>query len=342
MMQIQATKRKQVYRKISHVYLKTIPRCLILILVMVQCVPRKIWSFWHSEPLPWIVQRCIDTWCSRSPGWDITVVTRATASFYIDEQVLEECTAENMSHQAFSDVVRVALLFAHGGVWMDASCIVLQPIDQWFPLTDTRLCFWGFYLKRFTSNAEYPVIESWIMVARPQTEFMKYVLHEFKTANIYRKRHPTGSLQIWLKYVRSDGVDLQNIDIPVYLWIHVAIPKVLQKCPRVLPHSARCLFCAEDTAYRLQAHCKWSIPRLMTLLTLPCHATEVKDVLRHCGAVKFNGYHRFFIAHCKYIYPPNAPILELLQTSSFWRHRADLCIFLIIVLVLCCFTFLLR
>lgn len=75
---------------------------------------------------------------------------------------------------AFSDLIRIELLRAHGGVWVDATVVCLRPLDEWLPLMTTS----GFFAFRdpgpdrplstwfLASEPAHPITSGWADAAR--------------------------------------------------------------------------------------------------------------------------------------------------------------------------------
>jgi len=80
----------------------------------------------------------------------------------------------------FSDLLRVALLLEHGGVWVDATCFATQPLDQ---VPDTRTPS-GFFVFRYRQYR----IASWFMVAEPDDHVIASL---YELMLIYWRTHDT-------------------------------------------------------------------------------------------------------------------------------------------------------
>jgi hypothetical protein len=95
-------------------------------------IPKTIWILWFQgiDKAPYVVRKCHESWVARNPGW--RVVT-------LDDEVLPSLVSADyragnlagLSLQHRSDLVRLDLLSRHGGVWADATCYCLQPLDDW-------------------------------------------------------------------------------------------------------------------------------------------------------------------------------------------------------------------
>ena len=93
---------------------------------------RTVWFVWLQglETAPEIVKICYRSWVERS-GWEVVM---------IDESNLDEFAAFNhggviaqQSRNHRADLLRLDLLGHRGGVWADATCFCVSPLDDWLP-----------------------------------------------------------------------------------------------------------------------------------------------------------------------------------------------------------------
>lgn len=93
-------------------------------------LPRKVWAYWDYGSVPVYESLCIEGWKRMLPGWEVRVVMgRGELQSLVPKDYLPRDWSRLSVHQK-SDSARIALLRAHGGVWMDAS-IVLFNDYQW-------------------------------------------------------------------------------------------------------------------------------------------------------------------------------------------------------------------
>ncbi len=97
-------------------------------------MPKQIWVMWLQglEAAPAVVRACIDSWEQLNPDWELRV---------LDEQAVRRLAPRlgfgeeiwRLPAPRIGDVVRVALLREFGGVWADATCLCVRPLDEWLP-----------------------------------------------------------------------------------------------------------------------------------------------------------------------------------------------------------------
>ncbi len=127
---------------------------------MPKAVPRIIWIYW-DKPLdhaPPFVRYAIHSWQTKNPGWTVRV---------LDDTSLKQWTTvpepqKNRKVQGRSDAIRLALLKTHGGIWVDATCACVRPLDEWLP----PLMIAGFFA--FPDSYPGRIIQSWFLAAVPR------------------------------------------------------------------------------------------------------------------------------------------------------------------------------
>ena len=136
-------------------------------------VPRKIFCFWHDkENVPPFVLRCIKNIqrLHRGRGWTVTVLSDEDLPSRIERPDIWELGAQ---HRA--DWMRIQKLREHGGIWLDATCILYRPVDEWLP----------FGTKAVVMGYAYPhchgarILENWLLFAPSGSPFIAEWCSEF-------------------------------------------------------------------------------------------------------------------------------------------------------------------
>lgn len=208
---------------------------LFLILVMISvlkrgplqtrtntAIPKRIWTYWQGD-VPEHIRTNIDTWRRLNPTWTIQLVNNTNLRTFLHPSDLPATFYDDVeTHQYSSDIVRVIMLYTYGGVWLDASIVLLKPLDWVVHEYETRdIDYLGYYMPNFTTHKHIKVIESWFISSKPNTLFLKLVYNEMVVAFGNRKAYVENL---------SESIDLQNIPkhLRTYLCIHVCMQVVLQ------------------------------------------------------------------------------------------------------------------
>ena len=185
-------------------------------------IPRILWSYWQGGTPPLLVQRCFDHWRRLHPHFEIRILDERGVLQYLPAI---PAALDGASAAKRADWIRLELLRRHGGIWLDASTILTQPLD-WVLQEQARTGadFVGYYLQQYTSVPQRPVVENWFMAAPPGSPFIEDLQREFTEEVIAR----TG--EQYIAHLQAQGLyaqALQRIDMPAYLTMHLALQVIL-------------------------------------------------------------------------------------------------------------------
>jgi hypothetical protein len=124
-------------------------------------IPRIIWFAWFQglDNAPYVVRKCHESWVARNPGWQVMSLDAKTLpDFATVDYSRPGIAGQSLQHRA--GLLRLDLLAHHGGVWADATCFSVQPLDSWLsPNMDS-----GFFA--FHRPGPDRVISSWFLAAQ--------------------------------------------------------------------------------------------------------------------------------------------------------------------------------
>lgn len=121
-------------------------------------LPKIIWFLWLQglENAPIEVKECYKSWVRNNPGWKINFIDAENISQYV---TLPEWP---VASYVASELLRINLLAEHGGVWVDATCYCVRPLEEWLPAYMTA----GFFA--FNRPGPDRMLSSWFMASYPQ------------------------------------------------------------------------------------------------------------------------------------------------------------------------------
>jgi len=125
-------------------------------------VPKRIWFLWFQglDAAPIVVRHCYQSWKVHHPQWEITLLTQENFSAFVRlEMPAPKLAALSKNH--LSNLIRMKLLLAHGGVWVDATTFCMRPPEAWLP----RYLDTGFFA--FRNPDRDRIVSSWFMASRP-------------------------------------------------------------------------------------------------------------------------------------------------------------------------------
>lgn len=149
---------------------------------------KKIWFLWYQGKcnMPRLVEECFNSWHRHNTEYDIIFLDKNNFSEHveIESKILEN---KNITLQALSDIIRVNLLNQNGGVWVDATCYCMKPLNSWIE----NYFINGFFA--FSKPTKDRLIASWFLVSNPTNLIIKKLADE---VNSYWLKNP--------KMVRDD------------------------------------------------------------------------------------------------------------------------------------------
>jgi hypothetical protein len=231
-------------------------------------IPKHIWSYWHSAELPKSVQLCKESWQLSMPDYVVHLVNNDNLAEYLDQEDLQllEHPSFNDSHARFADMLRLCLLKKHGGLWLDATVFLGKPLV--LPNCD----LFGYYLEGFTKHT--PVLESWCFAAPRNSQFVSDWKREFAKLAKFDSAKAYADAKIKM-------IDVQQIDVPDYLAIHIAAQCLLQ---RGFPREHLVLNKAEDGPYLALSESGWDSEKAVQLF--------FDDPEKYGAIMKFRGHER--------------------------------------------------
>jgi hypothetical protein len=95
-------------------------------------IERVVWFHWFQglANAPYVVRRCHESWIARNPGWRVVGLDESSLQGLASVDYRSGNLA-GLSVQHRADLLRLDLLAHHGGVWADATCFCVQPLDDW-------------------------------------------------------------------------------------------------------------------------------------------------------------------------------------------------------------------
>ena len=181
-----------VYKKIEKKYLGT-TYDINSIFPQTANVPdeKNIWVYWDSniENAPDVVKKCFAHLQKNKPhNYRIISLSQENIKDYVNfpEFILDKLNKGLITQTHFSDILRTALVYQYGGIWVDSTCLLTQQIPQKV-LNST---FFVFQANQLNLQETYPPIKcsNW-----------------FISSNIQKCRILERTLQILLTYWQKNN-----------------------------------------------------------------------------------------------------------------------------------------
>jgi len=190
-------------------------------------VPRKLWHFWEqgvdSDTKPPLNEICLRQWGRLNANWQQNILDKDTLhNMFPELAAMFERTPRTV--EARSDMVRLAALEAHGGVWADASVLPLMPLDSFVQQLAKPSGFWGWAFEPYESGHA----SSWFLAARPNN----LLVSRWKDAFVARWENKTDFHYFELHHTLMDLVESDPMVSQV--WDHML------KLRETWPHQCIC------------------------------------------------------------------------------------------------------
>ncbi|KQV87572.1 glycosyltransferase family 32 protein [Pelomonas sp. Root1237] len=227
-------------------------------------IPRIIWTYWQPSPAPAFIQDCLANWRRFAPDHQLRLLDRTSVSQWLP--ALRTDFDEMPPHRQ-ADWLRVQLLARHGGVWMDASMLLSRDLG-WLHETRRRRAadYVGFYIDRYTTRPELPIIENWLMASVPGGAFVTALAADFDRAL-------DEGAEALLPRLQTDGRHARVVqalpdDLQRHRLMQIAATELLDCEPQL---ARLVLLRAEDGPLAWQAGVGWRHRHLYARLALvPC------------------------------------------------------------------------
>jgi hypothetical protein len=187
---------------------------------------KRIWAYWHAgfKEMPIFVQQNIRMWKAVSPDWEIRVIqgTDPNDECHYSKFIAPEMIPKyfnDMLVQIQSDSVRLALMRVHGGVYMDSTILLLEPLEMnhWHHVDraigdPSRKALVGYYFKKFTLPGRKDGFEIWMLVAKEKEPLLVawhdlYLKLTSQGPKPFIRNETTGELNPMFKGVNFSKID---------------------------------------------------------------------------------------------------------------------------------------
>ena len=152
--------------------------------------PRLIHLYWDKgrDAAPEIVQRCIQSWLDHNPTWRVMIWDEGSAPLERSQYPADMKTA------AYSDMLRLHLLRAQGGVWCDATTFCTKPLDDWLLQIMVQTDFFA-----FSRPGPDRAISSWFVASRPHSYIISALWRE--CSDFWKGRDSATRSYFWFHYI---------------------------------------------------------------------------------------------------------------------------------------------
>jgi hypothetical protein len=138
--------------------------------------PKRLWAYWHTgaAKYPKFVERNLKMWKAVNPDWELRLIEGANPNSechvlkFVPREMLPKYL-DQMVIQKQSDAARLALLRLYGGIYMDATILIFEPLEfSYWNHVETNMMV-GYYFERYTLPGKKDGFEIWMIAARGES-----------------------------------------------------------------------------------------------------------------------------------------------------------------------------
>ncbi|TMV88239.1 hypothetical protein FGG78_17360 [Thioclava sp. BHET1] len=133
-------------------------------------IPQVIHALWNTgwDSAPALVKQTRASWQRHAPNFTVNALEADGLAHHLAELGLGD---RKIPIQAASDILRTKLLYEQGGLWLDATCLLVAPLEDWLP---QRVAPSGFFA--FAHPGTDRLISNWCLAAEPRSEILGLLL----------------------------------------------------------------------------------------------------------------------------------------------------------------------
>lgn len=135
--------------------------------------PKIIWSYWNGKKSS-CAEACRESWNSYQDKFSINILNPAIVRKFLPN--FPELPA-GIPEQKVSNLIRLMLLERYGGIWVDYSTILTQPLDWVLALLKDNDCealaFYNEHSDEYCRDHSRPIIENGFLAATPNSDFIR-------------------------------------------------------------------------------------------------------------------------------------------------------------------------
>ena len=188
----------------------------------------KIFYCWlqGEENLPILAQCCYNSLKQNAGNYKIVFIDEKNFNDYVDiaPHIMDKFRAGKISRTHFSDILRVNLLERHGGLWLDASFLVTEPLANHKDILEKTYFTQSFckeksYKARFANHITYGMwmagIQGTTLLHAPLYSFIKDFFNEYLKDFDSFEKYFLFDTAIFLAYDNIPQVKKEFDNIPI-------------------------------------------------------------------------------------------------------------------------------
>jgi hypothetical protein len=185
-----------------------------------------IWTYWEDGEVaaPPIAQLCFRSWRALNSEYDFIVVDRNSIDQYTDGLKEIDLFRPDITVQKRSNLLRLALLDRHGGVWVDASVMCNAPLRDWLHEYQTA----GFFAFRHEKKSRD--ISTWFMASEANNPLTHAYFSAYRR-NFTETYYKNQNKKFYKVTIKTIGILLNRNCFLSQFWVHPAVRNTIKMYP---------------------------------------------------------------------------------------------------------------
>jgi len=226
-------------------------------------IPYNIFFYWNDVNNSPIMKHFINHFQRKfqNTPWKVFFVNKQNLSQFVSPSFLQKYG--QLGPVRFSDFLRLQLLYDYGGVWMDASTIIINPsfLDEFrSKIMKSKCDILLFEFKEHTIDPKFPYLENWFFMSPKHSIFIQDLKYYFDQA------FSMGFYNFKKKILMNSSLDLSNTikyGKSTYHMQHALIHYMLLKNPFKYH---LCIENAKHSMFKAQNHVSWNHKKLINYI----------------------------------------------------------------------------
>jgi hypothetical protein len=160
-------------------------------------LPKNIWIYWAQgwDNAPLLQKYVASSWKINNKNWKVRLLHDDNVKNFIKEDVPYLFDKnKNITYQAKSDIIRLAILNKYGGVWADSTLLCMQPLDHWVHEAVDPSGIW-MYHSWGAGIPDNQGISSWFIISKKNS----YIINKWKkSCDEYWLKRNESNIYFWM------------------------------------------------------------------------------------------------------------------------------------------------
>ncbi len=121
-----------------------------------------IWTFWEPrDKIPEYIKLCMETWKFFFPSYKVILLDYSNLNDFLPKSTYDKSLYENFSLPKQADAIRAAILYLHGGIWLDADTVITSSKIKFFFETQSNFSIFSKHIGALSAKKGSVICFNW-------------------------------------------------------------------------------------------------------------------------------------------------------------------------------------